>query len=240
MGRIAKRDTNEYKYAQAMRASSVLSHIPTIELVGVSGALAMGDAKEDDDIDLFIVTAQDTLWVTRALSFLVLRFAKIPVRRFGEKDVSNKLCLNLWVDKKNLDFSEREEIYTAHETVQVKALFDRGGIYKKLIEANSWIEKFFPNAFKVLKVENGEDTSQEQGVVHKLSTILVRLFEVPVRLIQMAYMSRRKTKENVSKGKAFFHPLDWKETIPKVFLLRLEQISKGKQPVSPVSAFVEN
>ena len=55
------------KWRKAIIVSKALSHIPTVVLVGVTGGLAMENAKIDDDIDLYCVTDNGTLWITRLL-----------------------------------------------------------------------------------------------------------------------------------------------------------------------------
>jgi hypothetical protein len=52
----------------------LLSIFPQIKLVGLSGSISMMNAKEDDDIDLFIVTAKNRLFTGR---FIALVFAQI-------------------------------------------------------------------------------------------------------------------------------------------------------------------
>lgn len=228
--RVAKGTTNTFKYSLAQRAARALSIIPTIELVGVSGALAMGNAKDEDDIDLFIIASVDCLWITRLVSLLLLKFLHIPVRRFGDANVKNKLCLNLWLDKKNLGFSDKQEIYTAHEVLQMKVLFDRGGIGRKFLEANNWVEQFFPVGFrKALSVSEGRKWTVDVRKPTDFLVVFMRIFEAPARIIQWLRMSKRRTREVVEKGRALFHPLDWRETVPHIFLLRLKKLSREKQ-----------
>lgn len=249
LSRVAKQQANRTKLGIARKAVKILSFIPSIKLVGVSGALSMENAKKEDDIDLFILTSADTLWITRLFSLVLLRFFDISVRRFGEKNVKNKLCLNLWVDEANLDLSRRRDVYTAHEILQIKVLYDKKGAYKKFLTANSWVGEFFPKGFENRTKDLGHKQSlplrgrtKAKGkrfdrmalLLHGPIAFALRIFNPPAYALQNFYMSSKKTREVVGIGNAFFHPLPWKENINKMFLVRLERIAKGKTDTRPL------
>src|SRR3989344_8169404 len=97
----------------------LLSLVPPVKLVGLSGSVAMLNADEDHDIDLFIITAKNRLWTGR---FIILILAQLlGLRRRREDNTGkdehvaggnpltdsgvqykNKVCLNLFFDEKNL------------------------------------------------------------------------------------------------------------------------------------------
>lgn len=251
LSRIAKQDANKTKLNITRKAVKILSFIPGIKLVGVSGALSMENAKKEDDIDLFVLTAVDTLWVTRLLSLLFLKVFGIPVRRFGEKDIKNKLCLNLWVDERSMSLLQRRDIYTAHEILQIKVLYDEGGAYKKFLMANSWVREFFPKGFEnrikcagtaqqcqsMAGGYSAQDRKKPGVIAVSLNSVIafaLRLFNSPAYALQNFYMSSKRTKEVVGVGNAFFHPFPWRENINKMFLIRLERIAKGKTDAKPL------
>lgn len=233
LSRIAKQDANKTKLNIAHKAVKILSFVPGIKLVGVSGALSMENAKKEDDIDLFILTSTDTLWITRMLSFLFLKVFGIPVRRFGEKNVKNKLCLNLWVDEANFDLSRRRDVYTAHEILQIKVLYDRDDSYRKFLTANSWVREFFPKGFEN-RVKCTVHSAQEKKDSTNFIAFALRIFNPFAYALQNFYMSSKKTKEVVGAGSAFFHPFPWRENINKMFLVRLERMAKGKTDAKPL------
>lgn len=141
------------------RTAGWLKLIPTIKMVAVTGALAMENSEEKDDIDLLIVTAEDWLWLTRLLTvFLVELVAKR--RRPEDKEVKDKICLNMFLDESRLKIPNKEQdLFSAHEVCQLKPLWDRNKIYQKFIKNNSWIGKYLPNwtpqpASRMLGVDN--------------------------------------------------------------------------------------
>ena len=227
--RVAASREAEHKYAIAARAANILKKIPTIEFVGITGGLAMGNVQEEDDVDLIIITTQGALWITRLLCLWYLKIKKVPVRRFGEKDVKDKICLNLWLDRDNLSLEGREEIYTAHELLQTRTLFDRGGVFTSFLDNNRWASKFFPQAFIYTFQESRKMIEEGRGTRRLFFLKLISMFELLARIAQLRYMRNKKSREIVEKGRAMLHPGNWNEFIPQVFLARLEQMSKGKK-----------
>ena len=130
---------SQLKWPLARRAAKILSLIPTVRLVCVTGALAMNNSDKDDDIDLLIVTQTNRLWLTRLLSFIFL-FPYLRRRR----RISNRLCLNLWLDETTLAI-KLQNLYIAHEVCQARPVFDRDNTYQKFIAANLWYKQFLPN-----------------------------------------------------------------------------------------------
>lgn len=118
---------------------SVIKLIPFIKLVCVTGALAMNNADQDDDIDLMIVTVKNRLWLTR----LIIAILLFPHLRRGQK-INNRLCFNLWLDETALAI-KRHNLYIAHEICQAKPIFERDNFYQKFIAANLWYKNYLPN-----------------------------------------------------------------------------------------------
>jgi hypothetical protein len=142
------RQQEEYvkKITIAKKACNVLSFIPSILFIGVSGSLAAGSASKDADIDFFIITTLGTVWVSRLLSVILLTVVNLRRKR-GVKKAPNKICLNSFVGVTMLDyFALSQELYTAHELSQLYPLLNRQKTYEQLLKKNSWYISFLPNA----------------------------------------------------------------------------------------------
>jgi len=122
-----------------------LKLIPWIKMVAVTGNLAMDNAEKNDDVDLLIVTARKRLWLTRLLTnFLVEMVA--DRRRPNDKEVKDKICLNMFLAEDQLKIPLKEQnIVTAHEVCQLKLLWERKNSYQKFVQKNLWSQKFLPN-----------------------------------------------------------------------------------------------
>lgn len=205
------------KIEKAKRISQLLSLIPTIQLIGVSGGLSMLNVESNDDIDLFIITKAQKLWTTRFLALSLLKTMRL-LRTKNDTKVENKACLNMFIDEQALTFpQERQDIYTAHEIVQVIPLFERNNIYQRFIVANRWIKEHMYNAIdiRILRYKpacrRGRDTKK----------ILPNIFELITKYIQLTYMKRHQTNETISDHILAFHPSDYRKQVLREYNKRL-------------------
>lgn len=211
---IARRRANEIaskeKLQIAGKAANILSKIPTVKMVAISGALAMVNASESADIDLLIITATDTLWSTRPLVYLLLKLNSFSIRQPKDPDEKDKLCLNLWMDETNLKIVEKN-IYTAHELVQLVPLVDKDGTYEKLMRENNWVKDYWPYALG-LKIQ---DLRMKSMNINGKSYFLKQVINQIAFKLQYQHMKSKITREQVSTTRAFFHPKDWGKEIEK-------------------------
>ena len=157
----------------------LLSLIPSIEFIGLTGALAMSNSKKNDDIDLMIISSRNSVWSTRLIANLVLIVFK---RRPKEKKQNNKACLNIFLDKQNL-LIQNQSLYTAHELVQTKVLLNRNRTYEELLKTNKWVHKYLPN-WKPNSVKAS----------YKLPVLLMpNAIEAFLAKLQLKYMKNKKT-----------------------------------------------
>ena len=183
--------------------------VPTISLVGVTGGLAMANAKKQDDIDLFFVTKKGTLWVSRLVTTLIAELLGVR-RRPKDTKVMNKVCLNMFMaeDAAALPPKERD-LFAAHEVLQMVPLWERDGTYQKFLAANSWVKKFLPNAWKEkYEMINVQCTMRGIRVFLDIVHFTLRIIEPIARFVQLWYMRNRRTNEVISGSIIRFHPTD--------------------------------
>ncbi len=191
----------------AEKLINFLKFIPGIKLVGITGALAMDNAKNKDDIDLFIITSARLLWTTRLM--VTLFFELLGVRRRpSEQKVNNKICLNMYLDENNLTLPEVEhDIYLAHEILQMKPIIVKGDIYCKFIQSNNWIQKYLPHAFEnSLLSDKIKSRPFLSRLINNHIWMIFLPIEIVLRKIQIWYMGKRKTIEIAQSGMIKFHP----------------------------------
>jgi hypothetical protein len=134
--------TSDRLWMRARRFVRVLSALPFVRFVGVTGALAMNNCAAGDDIDVLIVTAPDRVWLTRALSI-----ALVYVGRLG----GDTLCPN-YVISENALALETHSLFVAHEFTQMAPVYG-GAVYDRMRAANCWIAAYQPNAAQPLRSE---------------------------------------------------------------------------------------
>jgi hypothetical protein len=118
----------------ARRAAKILSWFPYVQSVAVSGSLSKNFADENADIDFFIITDANHLWIARTCMHIFKKFTFLAGKQ-------NWFCMNYYIDEMKMEIIEKN-IFTAMEIV---TLIPMQGIncFKKFIEANSWTRKYF-------------------------------------------------------------------------------------------------
>lgn len=119
----------------ARRYGAIIARLPFVRLVAVSGALALDNVDRDADIDYFIVTEADRLWLCRAAVIALVRMA-------ARRGVT--ICPNYFLSERALVLGDRN-LFSAHELVQMVPI---GGLrtYHRLRALNAWSDEFLPNA----------------------------------------------------------------------------------------------
>lgn len=200
------------KVEKAKAAATLLKKIPSVMFVGISGGVAVGNAVGEDDIDLFIITRKDTIWVTRFLCVFSMSQKNLRRKR-NDKNVKDKVCLNMFLSESSLSIpTKKQNIYTAHEVAQLVPVFDRSGTFDKFIKTNSWIRKFLPN-FKQKKpfIKAGDLETSTFDLFYKFP------FRKAVKILQKIYMFPHRTREEITDEVLAFHPKDYKGLVLKAY-----------------------
>lgn len=208
------------KLLKAKAIIAKISFIPTVKLIGISGALSMKNSDEDDDIDLFIISKKGFAWTTRFVLVLILIFLR-SYRHKNSKDFADKICLNMILDEENILFKKNNQnLYTAHEIVQLIPVLDKGNIYQKFIKKNNWIKKYLANYYIQKKNINTKENFLNNLIVIILKIIFL---EKILKFIQIKYMEKNITKEIIEKGFLAFHPFDYNAYVLSVYKKNLKK-----------------
>jgi hypothetical protein len=208
------------KIRLAKHAAYVLSHIPTVSFIGLSGGAAVGNVREDDDVDFFIITKKNTLYMTRFFVLVMLEALGLRRKR-NDSNPADKICVNFLIDETALIWPiKSRDIYTAREIVQVKPLFERNGMYRKFLSSNEWIKAFFPNA-DPHRVAFTEPSSYFTIAVFSRIIILLPM-EFVMKVFQKSLIKRSRTREFVSNHVLAFHPHDYRKQTLRDFEKKLK------------------
>lgn len=216
---ITKRQKREAisksKLQLARKIASYIKLLPTVQFIGISGGLAVGNTEEYDDIDFFIITSTNTVWITR---FLLIVFLMLLGKRRSRHvpHTADKICLNMFMDEQHLLLpKEKQNLYVAHEVVQVLPLIDRNNTYTKFLAANAWVEQFLPNSVTDMVNKTYRQERQVGGI------FIFRALNTLVRGIQLWYMGSHRTSEIVTDSLLAFHPGNYEEKILERYKKRL-------------------
>lgn len=231
---VAKRLTRRRQSIVHLRKAKVLTSflkvIPWIKLVGISGGLAMDNAGKLDDIDLFIVTSKNRLWLARllALNLLSLTGQRRKVNDFGRK-IAGKLCLNILLEEDRLEQSNKD-IYLAHEVLQMRVLWQRDGVYSKYLLDNEWAFRFLPNWINSSNQVVSSKYNVARGNTKKSHTTnyiphsTLDFIETLVKKFQLWYMRKPQGMERIEDGALYFHPNDRRPAVLQNYKMKISHI----------------
>jgi len=117
--------------------------IPFIRTVAVTGSVAYGGATKWDDIDLFIVTKRNRLWISALLTLVLVRLNKLLLLRPPHLSL---FCLSYVHDEQgflNESRRNRSNPLFARELLKAKPVAGQDE-YRMLLETNDWVGSFYP------------------------------------------------------------------------------------------------
>lgn len=119
----------------AQRVARFLSKFPYVKAIAVSGSLSKNFATEKTDIDFFIITTANRLWIARTCMHLYKKLTFLTGRQ-------NWFCMNYYVDEAAMEIKEKN-IFTAIEIVTLLPMYGKDCL-QEFREKNSWITTYFP------------------------------------------------------------------------------------------------
>jgi hypothetical protein len=192
--RQERRAVAERLWPEAVRYGLLMARMPFVRMVAVTGSLAVNNVGTEEDVDYFVVTADDHLWVCRAFVILIVRAA---ARR------GLVLCPNYFLAESAIHLAE-QNLYTAHEMAQMVPLFG-SPVYNRLRRANSWLYQYLPNALGAPALP-----AHVQCVMRQASHLSSRrLLEAIIDTKPGRWLDRWEMARKVRKFRQAHHP--WKE-----------------------------
>jgi hypothetical protein len=144
--RLQRYGLAENKFKIVLRALRLIKFLPFIKFVGICNSLAYRNAKKESDLDLFIITTQGRLWLTRLVLILLITILGL---RPPKHKVQDKLCLSFYTTENYLDLAPikilTDDIYLIYWLATLMPVYEQDNFYDKFVHANSWLKKYLPN-----------------------------------------------------------------------------------------------
>ncbi len=135
------------KWRKAKRVAAWLARLPTVRFVALANTTAWGMARDEGDLDFFVVAEKESIWRTRIAAvapFIATR--QLPGQRASERDA---VCLSYFVADNALDLSayclDGDDPYVRHWFLALLPLFD-DGIGAAFWDANAGLRRRHPLA----------------------------------------------------------------------------------------------
>jgi hypothetical protein len=134
----------------ANRGGRLLYQFPFVRGIFISGSLSKRCADEKADIDYFIITKANRIWIARTLMHL---FKKLTYLRGHQ----HRYCMNYFIDEEALEIKEKN-IFTAVELLTLMPVCGNGGL-TQFFRANEWTSDYLPHYSDRIRQAQGESRS---------------------------------------------------------------------------------
>lgn len=157
----ARRDRYSYflnKLERAKKVAWLFSFVPWVRLIAIGNMIGDGNTKKDGDIDFFIVTKKNRVYLSRLFCTGLAKILGLRPQPATKKD---KICLSFYISEqalnlrplnlqfgdalKNLNQDKYFDIYFLYWFAQLFVLYDADGAYNQLVESNPWVKAYLPN-----------------------------------------------------------------------------------------------
>ena len=120
----------------AKKVGKLLIKFPYVRGIAISGSLSKNFADEFSDIDLFIITERNRLWIARTIMHCFKKLTFLVKKE-------HLFCMNYYIDMEQLEIPEKN-LYTAIEVCTLIPL-QSDFIFEQFYTANAWTKSFLPN-----------------------------------------------------------------------------------------------
>ncbi len=227
--RIAGNKLADKKINSAYKMTKFIAKFPYVRGVMLSGSISKGYMEKDSDVDYFIITNPNRLWVTRLLLMLFKKIFLLNSRKI--------FCINYFVDTETLEIEEKN-IFTATELATLIPTYGTD-LYEELYSKNIWIKDFYPN---FPKRETSKIAEQNKSIVKtffekllnnslgdKLDDFAMRLFEKSNKIKYRNYDSKDfQVAFKTSKKESKHHPKFFQKRVLEAFNDKLKWIEETK------------
>ena len=140
---IYKKEIKNLDKKRIKKALRIIKNIPFISCICFSGGTANYGIENHDDIDLFIITKPNSIYIVYLMIHILSKIFNI--RR--------QLCVNFLIDETGLEIKDQRDYYTAHQIVSLVP-FKNSRMLNSFRRNNYWAAKLFPNFISRLSNEN--------------------------------------------------------------------------------------
>jgi hypothetical protein len=136
---ITKRIRSEKRFLEKQNTikkyANFISRFPFVESVCISGSCSKGLLDEDGDVDYFIITSPQKLWLCRSILIAFKKVFLLNSRKY--------FCINYLVDSNNLQIPD-ENVFVATEIKTLMPVSNKKQ-FDNFLNANNWTSNFLPN-----------------------------------------------------------------------------------------------
>jgi len=168
-----------------------------VKLMGICGSVAYGSALESDDIDLFLVTEKNRLWLFLLKGLILARALNLKATIGGKK---TNFCLSYVADEEHFEdvIKHNRSALFARELLSTRVLIGKN-YYNTLLERANWISQLFPKLYSSkLATQQNETAAKSDG---RFQTIIKDILDLLVYAAVGNYLSLTALLRNLTYRK---------------------------------------
>lgn len=147
----------------AFKNAQLIGSFPYVRGVGISGSLSKGYMDESGDVDFFIITEPERLWIARTLLILYKKVFLLNSRKF--------FCVNYFIDTNHLEIPDKN-IFTATEILTLIPAYNKD-VFKSFVQKNNWTKQYLPNKLPAgNNLENASKHTLKKAIEYSLNNQL--------------------------------------------------------------------
>lgn len=130
--------TDKELFEKTYKYVPYIKWIPGIQFIWVGNSTSMFASNEESDIDLFIITSPNRMWLVRILSTLIFQIFWI---RKTSKHHEKRFCLSFFATTKTMDFQSfaiENDIYLYFWIIYLKPILDFDDTFDSFLKNQSW------------------------------------------------------------------------------------------------------
>jgi predicted nucleotidyltransferase len=225
--RLAGNKLAEKKLISAYKMSRFISYFPYVRAIMLSGSISKGYMEKDSDVDYFIITHPNRLWITRLLLMIFKKVFLLNSRKI--------FCINYFVDSETLEIEE-QNIFTATELVTLIPTYN-ADLYNTMFDRNMWVNNYYPNFVKratekIYKnkrslVKSVFEMTLNNILGDKLDDFAMKLFDKSNRVKYRNYDTADfKIAFKTSKRESKHHPKFFQKRVLEAFNQKLKNVEE--------------
>jgi len=145
--RLEKEKFVDNKLSILKKAVKKMRYVPFLEAVFLCNNLSFKTAKENSDIDVFIIAKDGRIWIVRFFTTVILSLFGL---RRTKKKIKDKICLSFYCSSKYLNLrtiqiNDKPDVYLIYWLSQLVPIYDVDNVQEKIKKGNSWIKDYLNN-----------------------------------------------------------------------------------------------
>lgn len=202
---------------RARKMARLISQFPFVRAVALSGSISKGYMDSFKDVDYFIITKPNRLWLSRTMLVFYKKVFLLNSFRF--------FCLNYFIDENNLEITD-QNIFTATELNTLIPIYGFE-LTRDFQQSNNWVKDYYGSFRKnEMQEEKPYSCFIKRTSEFLLSNFLGNWLDLFVMRLTVKYWKRKyrgsksylfESSFRFRRDEAKYHPGNFQELILKKY-----------------------